>query len=133
MGREKNTPPLRSVMRSKAKHLQPNAKTLRGVHPERMRRAQGDIGLAFSKRPTASNTRDALPFSKRLLRVDLHTHTHYSPDSIISPRRFVEACRRKGINCVAVTDHNTIRGALAVRELADFPVIVGEEIRTAGG
>jgi len=70
---------------------------------------------------------------ERLLRADLHTHTHYSPDAITSPRRFVEACRRKGIDCVAVTDHNTIRGALAVRELADFRVIVGEEIRSTGG
>ena len=70
---------------------------------------------------------------ERVLRVDLHTHTHYSPDSIMSPRWFVETCRRKGINCVAVTDHNTIRGALAVRELADFRVIVGEEIQTAAG
>lgn len=70
---------------------------------------------------------------ERILRADLHSHTHYSPDGIISPRRFVEACRRKGINCVAVTDHNTIRGAQAVQELADFPVIVGEEIRTSAG
>ena len=70
---------------------------------------------------------------ERILRVDLHTHTHYSPDSIMSPRWFVETCRRKGINCVAVTDHNTIRGALAVRELADFRVIVGEEIETSAG
>ena len=70
---------------------------------------------------------------ERVLQVDLHTHTHYSPDSIMSPRWFVETCRRKGINCVAVTDHNTIRGALAVRELADFRVIVGEEIETSAG
>ena len=67
------------------------------------------------------------------MRVDLHTHTHYSPDSILSPRRFVEACQRKGITCAAVTDHKTIRGALAVQELADFRVIVGEEIQTAAG
>ena len=70
---------------------------------------------------------------ERVLRVDLHTHTHYSPDSILSPRRFVETCQRKGINCVAVTDHKTIRGALAVQELADFRVIVGEEIETSAG
>ena len=68
-----------------------------------------------------------------MLRADLHTHTHYSPDSILSPKRFVQECRRWGINCMAVTDHDTIRGALAVRELADFQVIIGEEIRSAGG
>ena len=69
----------------------------------------------------------------RILHVDLHTHTYHSPDSLISPRRLVEACREKGIDCVAVTDHNSIQGALAVRELADFPVIIGEEIRSAAG
>ncbi len=71
--------------------------------------------------------------AETILRADLHTHTHYSPDSIASPWQFVEACRRRGINCLAVTDHNTIRGALVVRELADFPVIVGEEVRSAEG
>ena len=70
---------------------------------------------------------------ERPLRIDLHTHTHYSPDGITSPQRLVQACVRKGITCVAVTDHNTIRGALAVKEIAPFRVIVGEEIRSAEG
>lgn len=71
--------------------------------------------------------------AERPLRIDLHTHTHYSPDGITSPKRFVEACRRKRLTCVAVTDHNTIRGALAVKEAADFRVIIGEEIRSSEG
>ncbi len=71
--------------------------------------------------------------AERPLRVDLHTHTHYSPDGITSPERFVAACQRKGITCAAVTDHNTIRGALAVKEIAPFRVIVGEEIRSREG
>ncbi len=77
---------------------------------------------------------------ERPLRIDLHTHTHYSPDGITSPQRFVTACRRKRITCVAVTDHNTIRGALAVKEIAPclpagrpFRVIVGAEIRSREG
>ncbi|MCH7836555.1 MAG: PHP domain-containing protein [Chloroflexi bacterium] len=70
---------------------------------------------------------------ERPLRIDLHTHTHYSPDGITSPQRLVQACVRKGITCVAVTDHNTIHGALAVKEIAPFRVIVGEEIRSAEG
>jgi predicted metal-dependent phosphoesterase TrpH len=73
----------------------------------------------------------------RPLRIDLHTHTYYSPDAITSPQRLVEGCRRKGITCVAVTDHNTIRGALAVRETAgsgsELRVIVGAEIRSREG
>ena len=68
------------------------------------------------------------------LRADLHTHTFYSPDSVLSPRLLVKRCRSQGVDCVAVTDHNTIRGGLAARELADgLCVIVGEEVRSAQG
>ena len=71
--------------------------------------------------------------AQALVRADLHNHTHYSPDSILSPKQFVREVGRRGLDVVAVTDHNTIRGALAVRELAEFPVIVGEEVRSADG
>lgn len=67
------------------------------------------------------------------LRVDLHNHTHYSPDSILSPKQFARQARRRRLDVAAVTDHNTIQGALAVRELADFPVIIGEEVRSEEG
>ncbi|MBI2871565.1 MAG: PHP domain-containing protein [Chloroflexi bacterium] len=68
-----------------------------------------------------------------MLRADLHVHTRYSPDGLSHPKAVVARCQRVGLNCLAVTDHNTIRGALAVRELAPFMVIVGEEIRTSRG
>jgi predicted metal-dependent phosphoesterase TrpH len=69
----------------------------------------------------------------KLIRVDLHNHTHYSPDSILSPRSFVREARRRGLDVVAVTDHNTTSGALAVRELSEKPVIIGEEVKSADG
>ena len=67
------------------------------------------------------------------IRADLHNHTHFSPDSILSPRDLVRRAAEAGIDCVAVTDHNTVRGGLSVRELAEnVTVIVGEEIRSCG-
>jgi predicted metal-dependent phosphoesterase TrpH len=75
----------------------------------------------------------ASPDSAEIVRVDLHNHTHFSPDSILSPARFVQEARRRRLDVIAVTDHNTTRGALEVRERADFPVIIGEEIRSADG
>ncbi|MFQ5690080.1 MAG: PHP-associated domain-containing protein [Gemmatimonadota bacterium] len=63
------------------------------------------------------------------LRIDLHAHTHYSPDGAISPQRFVERARASGLNRIAVTDHGTIEGALRARELAPDMVVIGEEIR----
>lgn len=64
---------------------------------------------------------------------DLHTHTAYSRDCLVSPKRFLEACRRRGLNCVAVTDHNTIAGALRLKEMDPERIIVGQEIRTTHG
>ena len=68
-----------------------------------------------------------------MLKADLHIHTRFSPDSELSPERLVERCLKVGLNCIAVTDHNSIEGALAVKEIAPFRVIVGEEIASASG
>ena len=42
-------------------------------------------------------------------------------------------CLKSGLECIAVTDHNTIEGALAVQKIAPFMVIVGEEVTSSGG
>ena len=68
-----------------------------------------------------------------MLKADLHSHTHYSRDSIISPERYVRRCLALRINCVAVTEHNNIEGALAVQKLAPFKVIIAEEVKTSHG
>ena len=68
-----------------------------------------------------------------MLKADFHMHTRFSPDSEMKPEDLVARCLRVGLNCIAVTDHNTIEGALAVRELAPFQVIVGEEVGSSGG
>lgn len=68
-----------------------------------------------------------------MLKADLHIHTVYSPDSATSLKEVVARCLKVGINCIAVTDHNTILGALKMEELAPFTVIVGEEIHTRSG
>jgi predicted metal-dependent phosphoesterase TrpH len=47
--------------------------------------------------------------------------------------KIVERCLKLGINCIAVADHNTIAGALKLREIAPFKVIVAEEILTPAG
>ena len=72
------------------------------------------------------------------LRCDLHSHSNYSRDSLISPEAYIAGCVRKGITCAAVTDHNEIAGAFAIRDLAarreaPLKIIVGEEVKTAEG
>lgn len=68
-----------------------------------------------------------------MIRGDFHIHTHYSRDCINSPQKLVARCLKAGLNCVAITDHNTIRGALEVQKIAPFKVIIGEEIATPLG
>jgi predicted metal-dependent phosphoesterase TrpH len=63
----------------------------------------------------------------------IHIHTDYSYDSDITPRRLVHFAEENGFGCLAVTDHDTIDGAVRMRSMTDLRVIVGEEISTADG
>jgi predicted metal-dependent phosphoesterase TrpH len=68
------------------------------------------------------------------VKVDMHTHSEYSPDSRTPLSVQAAAVKRAGLNVVCATDHNTIEGALRLREIADgFRVIVGEEISSRDG
>ena len=66
-------------------------------------------------------------------RVETHCHTLYSKDSLTQPAALLAACRKKGIDRVIITDHNTISGALAAQKLDPERVIIGEEIMTQAG
>jgi predicted metal-dependent phosphoesterase TrpH len=68
-----------------------------------------------------------------MLRVEFHCHTRYSKDCLTPPETLVDTCRRKGIDRVVVTDHNTLAGARAAQALDPERVIVGEEIMTTRG
>lgn len=70
-------------------------------------------------------------------RADLHMHTT-SSDGWPTPHELVDhAARRARLDVIAVTDHDTIEGALRAREYAAkrarFHVIVGEEVSSRDG
>lgn len=65
--------------------------------------------------------------------VEFHSHTNASKDSLTSPADLIAAARRKGIDRLIITDHNTIAGARAAQALDPELVIVGEEIMTTHG
>jgi len=67
------------------------------------------------------------------LKVEFHCHTIFSKDSLVPPQALVNSVRRKGIDRVVVTDHNTVAGARAAQALDPERVIVGEEIMTTRG
>lgn len=66
----------------------------------------------------------------------MHTHCEYSPDSRTPVTVQALAIKAAGLDVVCATDHNTIDGALRLRELAGaggFRVIVGEEVSSLDG
>ena len=68
-----------------------------------------------------------------MLRVEFHCHTVFSEDCLTSPADLIDDCRQKAIDRVIVTDHNSIAGALAAKDLDPERVIIGEEIMTTRG
>ena len=70
---------------------------------------------------------------EQFLRVEFHCHTVFSKDSLTRPEKLLAICRRKGIDRVVITDHNTISGAMAAKAIDPVRVIVGEEILTREG
>jgi predicted metal-dependent phosphoesterase TrpH len=66
---------------------------------------------------------------------DFHIHSIYSKDSILKPERIIKIARKKGLSGIAITDHNTIRGALKTKLsiIDDFVVIIGSEVKTEKG
>ncbi|MBI4017610.1 MAG: PHP domain-containing protein [Candidatus Aenigmarchaeota archaeon] len=77
------------------------------------------------------------------MKLDLHVHSHYSSnatwriDAVGSPKQIVGQAVHAGLDGVAVTDHNTIRGALealkAAKGMKGFIVIPGIEVSSASG
>ena len=68
---------------------------------------------------------------------DLHLHTTFS-DGWPAPAQLIRhVARRTRLDVIAVTDHDTIEGALRARELAQAftrpHVVVGEEVSTRDG
>ena len=68
-----------------------------------------------------------------MLKGDFHMHTYFSGDCATSPEALVKRCQQVGLNCIAVTDHNSIKGSVAVQAIAPFTVILGEEIKSTQG
>ena len=64
------------------------------------------------------------------MKYDLHVHTKYSKCSNLKPSVILKRAKEKGLNGIAIADHNTIKGALEVKKLNkgnSFEVIVGED------
>jgi len=70
-----------------------------------------------------------------MIKLDLHIHSQYSEDAIGSPKDIIKSLKKKGLQGMAITDHNTVKGGLKAVKIApkNFIVIPGIEISTADG
>jgi len=80
------------------------------------------------------------PRERALAFADFHAHTRFSRDSILSEEKFIRVALERGLTHVAITNHNNVEGAIAVRDkvaelgLDDrLTVILGEEVSTSDG
>ncbi|MBD3208746.1 MAG: PHP domain-containing protein [Candidatus Nealsonbacteria bacterium] len=70
------------------------------------------------------------------MKCDLHVHTSYSYDSTSAPAQIIEQAKKKGIKCLAIADHDEIKGAGKVKELAEgqgILIIPSIEIKSRQG
>jgi predicted metal-dependent phosphoesterase TrpH len=67
------------------------------------------------------------------LRVDLHLHSSFSHDRRTSLEALIERSHNCGLDRIALTDHNTVEGALRLARIAPELTIVGEEAKTREG
>lgn len=69
------------------------------------------------------------------MELDLHIHSRYSFDSSMEVRRIVDIALDKGLNGIAITDHNAYEGCLKAMQYAPrgFFVVPGIEIKTTWG
>src|ERR1700738_3039592 len=77
------------------------------------------------------------------LNFDLHTHSFFSGDGVSSPEDLIAAARAKGLNGIAITDHNTCDAVTYLLEnglmrldglpVDNFLILPGVEITTSDG
>ncbi len=69
------------------------------------------------------------------MRIDLHNHTVFSPDSSSTVEETIASALKNGMDGIAVTDHNSIKGSERALALAGgrLVVVTGSEVSTADG
>lgn len=75
----------------------------------------------------------------RTIKANFHTHTNASFDGYNSYKAIYSRAKEVGLNAIAITDHDTIEGALGLKKWLsknnkkDLEVIIGEEVTCLDG
>lgn len=70
------------------------------------------------------------------MKIDFHTHTYHSFDSLMKPAKILELAKERGLDGIVICDHDTIAGGVEAKRVNEDPnllVIIGAEIKTDAG
>lgn len=67
------------------------------------------------------------------IKIDLHVHTQYSYDALITPEELFYYAKKRGLDGVAITDHDTTEGAAKIMGEKGFLIIPGIEVSSMDG
>jgi hypothetical protein len=70
------------------------------------------------------------------MKCDLHVHSYASYDSISSPKSIIKEAVKKGINCLAITDHGEVKAYNELKRIADrenILIVKGIEVKSKKG
>lgn len=65
------------------------------------------------------------------LKIDLHVHTIYSGDSFITLEDAIRSAEARGLDGIAITDHNTVEACHKLPENSDLIMIPGIEVSSS--
>jgi len=71
-----------------------------------------------------------------MIKADLHIHSHFSRDGQSSPKEIVKSAIEKGIDCICITDHSEVQGAIEAMKHAfdkNLLVVPGIEVTSRSG
>jgi len=70
------------------------------------------------------------------MKIDLHNHSYFSNDGLSSPEKLIKEALKKGLDGIAITDHNTVDGwpeAIEAAKKFNALLVLGQEISTDKG
>lgn len=69
-----------------------------------------------------------------MTKIDLHIHSKYSYDSYLEPKIIIKIAKKRNLDGIAITDHNSLKGSIEAKKIAtDILIIQGSEIKTSIG
>jgi predicted metal-dependent phosphoesterase TrpH len=66
------------------------------------------------------------------MKIDFHVHTFYSEDGLCSPEKMLKSALKKGLDGIAITDHDTTEGWKEAKKAAEklkAVLVLGQEIK----